>query len=122
MVIQLWHWLIGPQWWETGNLLINSEHLLFLNPLFRAYGNGGAIMSFDESKVTINSVLEANFAGGDGGGLASADESTILIENGALFRKNYAVGNGGGVSAAGLSATIGDMKSHAPYFAYFSIP
>jgi predicted outer membrane repeat protein len=79
-------------------------------------------MAYDQSKVTINSVLEANFAGGDGGGLASADESTILIENGALFRKNHALGNGGGVLAAGLSATIGDLNSHAPYFAYLSFP
>jgi predicted outer membrane repeat protein len=79
-------------------------------------------MAYDESKVTISSVLEANFAGGDGGGLASADESTIVIENGALFRKNYAVGNGGGVLAAGLSVTIGDLKSYVPYFAYFPPP
>ena len=76
-------------------------------------------MAYDQSKVTINSGLEANFAGGGGGGLASADESTILIENGALFRKNCALGNGGGVLAAGLSATIGNIKSHALYFAYF---
>jgi predicted outer membrane repeat protein len=80
-------------------------------------------MAYDRSIVTINSVLEANFAGGGGGGLASADESIILIKNGALFRKNYALGNGGGVLAAGLRATIGDSKSHAPYFAYlFSRP
>ncbi len=78
-------------------------------------------MAYDQTKVTINSVLEANFAGGNGGGLASTKESTILLENGAKFQKNSAVGNGGGILASGVSTTIGDLKSLPLYLHFFLV-
>lgn len=76
---------------------------------FRAHGNGGAIMAYDQSKVHISAVLEANFARGYGGGLASVGSSSIVLTNGAMFRNNSAFGNGGGFFAAGLGTTIGDL-------------
>ncbi len=113
--------MIGPQCWETGNLLLKSGPFSFLFYFLGLMAMEVLSWPLINPKL-INSVLEENFAGGDGGGLALADESTILIKSGEVFRKNHAAGNGGGVLAAGLSATIGEMKSNAPHFAYFSFP